>query len=110
MSVAVEPLCGERLAQVAAVCRNWPILRLSVFGSVARGEAHPESDIDVLLEIDPDVQFTLIDRVYLRKALMELWGRDVHLLERESLDGYGNRFLRRSVLADAQVIYEATSD
>jgi uncharacterized protein len=51
----------------AATCAG--IRRLSLFSSLARGEAGPESDIDLLIEIDPESQFGLRDLVDLSDTL-----------------------------------------
>ena len=40
-------------ARLAAVCARYGIARLSIFGSVARGTATPNSDLDVLYELEP---------------------------------------------------------
>ena len=40
-------------AALAAVCRRHRVRRLSLFGSVARGEARPDSDVDLLVEFEP---------------------------------------------------------
>ncbi len=59
------------------------VLRLGVYGSVARGEADPDSDIDVLVEFDrtPD----LYDFAALRDRLVEIFGRRVNLATPQAL-------------------------
>jgi len=64
----------------AAELRDAGIRHLSLFGSVARGEAGPESDIDLLVELDPEAHITLIGLVGLEFRLGELLGRKVDLL------------------------------
>jgi uncharacterized protein len=49
-----------------------------VFGSVARGEAGPESDLDVLVDLAPER--SLLDHVGLQQELEELLGRRVHVV------------------------------
>ncbi len=51
------------------------VTRLRLFGSVARGEAGPESDVDLIAEIDPEARFSLIDHVGLEYDLADLLGR-----------------------------------
>ncbi len=64
----------------AADLRAAGIRHLSLFGSVARGEAGAESDIDLAAELDPEAHITLIGLVGLELKLGELLGRKVDLL------------------------------
>ena len=64
----------------AADLRAAGIRHLSLFGSVARGEAGPESDIDLAVELDANAHITLIGLVGLEFKLGELLGRKVDLL------------------------------
>jgi hypothetical protein len=52
---------------------------LSVFGSVVRGEAEPGSDIDVLVEFEPDAAVGLFEFMRLKRELSELLGMEVDL-------------------------------
>ena len=55
------------------------VVRIGVFGSVARGEAGPESDVDVLVDIARPISY--FDLVRLEDAVSERIGRraDLHL-------------------------------
>jgi predicted nucleotidyltransferase len=64
----------------ASELRAAGIRHLSLFGSVARGEAGPESDIDFVVELDSEAHITLIGLVGLEFRLGELLGRKVDLL------------------------------
>jgi predicted nucleotidyltransferase len=55
------------------------VKRLRLFGSLARGEAGPDSDIDLLAELDHSFKFSLIDHVGLEHDLADLLGRRVEL-------------------------------
>ncbi|MCU1499313.1 MAG: polymerase [Acidimicrobiales bacterium] len=88
--------------RLAAVCLRYGVARLEVFGSVSRGEARPDSDIDVLYELLPDARLGW-DIEALSDELAEILGRPVDLVSRRSL----NENLRASVLADARLIYAA---
>lgn len=59
---------------------------LAVFGSTARGEAETTSDIDLLVELDPDARVGLIRFLGLQDRLGELLGRKVALISRDALD------------------------
>jgi predicted nucleotidyltransferase len=56
------------------------ICRLSVFGSVARGDAAPGSDVDLAAELDPDACVDLFRLTALQRRIAELLGRPVDLL------------------------------
>ena len=71
MSTYLLPL-REEILRIAAQYR---VHSVRVFGSVARGEARPDSDVDFLVEIDP--KRTLLDQIALMQSLEELLGRKV---------------------------------
>ncbi|MGE5506548.1 MAG: nucleotidyltransferase family protein [Actinomycetota bacterium] len=61
------------------------ITRLAVFGSVARGDAGPESDIDLVIDIDEDGGFSLFDQVEVQQESSELLHRKVDVVSRRAL-------------------------
>lgn len=95
-------LTGHRIdaAQLAEVCERYGLAELSVFGSVARGDAGPESDVDLLFVLAPDARlgFAVFD---LEDELVEIIGRPVDLLSKDSI----HRLIRDEVLAEAKVLY-----
>lgn len=60
--------------------RRAGIRHLSLFGSVARGEAGPESDVDLAAELDPDAHIGLIRLAGIENRLGQILGRTVDLL------------------------------
>jgi hypothetical protein len=62
-----------------AELRALGVTRLRLFGSMARGEAGPESDVDLIAEIDHGFGFSLLDLVGLQQDLGELIGRKVEI-------------------------------
>ena len=60
--------------------RQAGIRHLSLFGSTARGEAEPESDVDLAVEFDPAAAMDLIRLVALERRLGETLGRPVEIL------------------------------
>jgi uncharacterized protein len=64
----------------AAELRAAGILHLSLFGSVARGEARADSDIDLAVEFDRDARMDLFALVGLERRLTEILGRKVDLI------------------------------
>ncbi len=81
-----------RLRSHADEIRQQGIVSLSIFGSRARGEERPDSDLDVLIGYDPQRPFTLYDLVRAERLLEELSGLDVHVSTR---DGFPPRQLGR---------------
>jgi len=59
--------------------RQRGITRLDLFGSVARGDAGSESDVDLLIEVVPESRFSLFDLVDLQDELSAMLGRRVQL-------------------------------
>ncbi len=63
-----------------AELRRAGIRHLSLFGSVARGDAEADSDVDLAAELDPDARIGLFALVALERRLAQLVGRPVDLL------------------------------
>jgi predicted nucleotidyltransferase len=61
------------------------VLHASLFGSVARGEDVPESDIDIILDLDPERQIGLFAFVGIQEFLEAALERDVDLGTSDSL-------------------------
>jgi predicted nucleotidyltransferase len=74
----------RRLKTEEPELRRRGVCHLSVFGSVARGDDGPESDVDIAVEIDPDRSFSLIRLEDTRLLLEDVLGRRVDLGEAES--------------------------
>jgi len=62
--------------------RDYPIHRLALFGSFARGEATEDSDVDVLVEVEPSIGLRFIT---LAEQLETLLGRQVDLVSRRAI-------------------------
>lgn len=86
----------QRHEELRQVCRQYGAHRISVFGSVARGEETPESDIDVLVDL-PRGYNMLTQRLPLTRRLAEITGRRLDLIPEHELSPH----LRQSVMAEA---------
>lgn len=84
-------------------CRRNHARRLSVFGSVLRGDFGPESDIDLLVEFEPGHVPGLIRFAGMESELGEILGRKVNLLTPKSVSPY----FRDRVLKDAVPLHDA---
>ena len=77
------------------------VTRLALFGSVVRDEADQTSDVDVLVDIDRNTKFSLIDRSGLRLYLCDILGTEADLAIRDSL----KPFLKDAILDEAVEVF-----
>jgi predicted nucleotidyltransferase len=90
--------------RVATFCRRWQIVELSLFGSVLREDFDTESDVDVLVQFEPGVDWSLLDLMTMQSELSTLVGRHVDLVEQA---GLRNPFRRAAIIQSKQVVYAA---
>ena len=95
------------LQQVAAFCKKWKIVELSVFGSVLRDDFGPDSDLDFLATFSPEADWSLLDHAQMEIELIDLLGREVDLLTRRAVEQSRNPMRRREILTSARTIYAA---
>lgn len=89
--------------RIAVFCRQRHIQRLALFGSVLRPDFGPASDIDVLVEFEPDHAPGLFSIAAMERELSALFGgRNVDLRTPEDL----SRYFRQRVLEEAEVQYD----
>lgn len=81
---------------------HYRVRKAAVFGSAARGEERPDSDVDILVEMGEGRAF---DFFSLQEDLSEQFGRRVDLVEYVAL----RPELKDSILADAVTMYESIS-
>lgn len=62
------------------------VVHLALIGSVARGDAKADSDVDVLVDMDRDRKLTLIEHSGLRLYLCDILQRDTDVLMRDALE------------------------
>ncbi len=104
----VEPsgrLPGIDLKALSAICRKYGVKKMSLFGSAARNELRPESDVDLLVEFKRSSKTTYFDLVHMQDELSPLFAkREVHIAGPEILK---NPFRRKTILPDLRTLYEA---
>lgn len=88
---------------IAAFCRRHRIRRLALFGSVLRDDFRLDSDIDVLVEFDPQARTGLFTLTAMELELSEILGRKVDLRTPAEL----SRYFRDEVVESAEVLYAA---
>jgi predicted nucleotidyltransferase len=87
-----------------ALCRQYGVARLGLFGSVVRDDFSDRSDIDVLCTLLPHSPAHGFEWIHLKQALEDLWGRPVDLVEPHLL----NAIIRDDILAEERIIYVAS--
>lgn len=90
-------------AKLADICRRHHISQLAVFGSAARGQMRPDSDIDLLVEFRPEADVGLLQHFAAEREFSELLGRKVDLVSKRAL----RIALKEEVLSEARLIYAA---
>jgi len=90
-------------AKLAGICRRYQVRELAVFGSAAKGEMRPDSDVDLLVEFLPEAQIGLLEHAGLMLDLSELLGRKVDLVSKRAL----KPLIRDSVIREARPVYAA---
>ena len=102
MSVNARIAIPER--EIADFCRRHHIVSFSLFGSVLRDDFRPDSDVDVLVEFEPD-HIPGLEFFGMPDELAELFGRKVDVVDVKSLR---NPFRRHDILRTQQVVYAAS--
>lgn len=93
----------EEIKRVALpACRQFKVKRLDVFGSLARGEGSPTSDLDLLVEFEEPDQYPAKRFFGLLHHLEDVLGCQVDLL---TTTGLKNPYFRRQVLTERIAIY-----
>jgi predicted nucleotidyltransferase len=89
--------------QISAFCRKHHIQKFSFFGSVLRNDFRPESNVDVLVEFEPDHVPGFIRLAGIERELSELLGRKADL----PTEGCLSPYFKDEVLQEAEVQYVA---
>jgi predicted nucleotidyltransferase len=77
--------------------RGRGVKHAALFGSVARGNHRPDSDVDIMIEIDPDARITIFDYVEIKEYIAGLFDEPVDVVNRDGLKPY----VRPDAVADA---------
>ena len=95
-----EKLVAE-LTALQKPLRQRGVDSLALFGSSVRGDARPDSDVDVLIDVTPNVRFSLIDLVEVKDFLEDRLGRSVDVITKEGLEP----LIRDRVLREAEAVF-----
>ncbi|GAB1541949.1 nucleotidyltransferase family protein [Scytonema sp. NUACC21] len=95
--MGIDEILKAYREEILRIAAKYGAYNVRVFGSVARGEARPDSDVDFLVELEP--QRTLLDQIALMQSLEELLGRKVDVTEPDTLhELIKDKVLREAVL------------
>jgi len=89
-----------RLNSEKQLLQQFSVKALYLFGSIVRGQDHPASDIDILVEFEPDARVGLFTFSRLQRRLSEILGRRVDLVTPDALHkAMKDRILKEAVHA-----------
>lgn len=83
------------------ICRDYDVEFLGVFGSVARGEDRPDSDVDLLVRFAKTSRASLLDLVGMEFSLQDMIGKKVDLVT----EGFLSPYIRDKVMSQVQPVY-----
>ena len=98
------PALLERELPVEAIqtfCKRYPIRELAVFGSALRDVFRGDSDIDMLVEFEPEAPVGMLTLARMQRELSQILQRRVDLVPKAGL----KPLIREEVLTSAHVIY-----
>lgn len=90
-----------QLASLEKPLRERGVISLALFGSFVRDAARPDSDVDVLVEIAPDMEFSLVDLVAVKDFLEDRLGHPVDVVTKDGLEPV----IRDRVLREAESVF-----
>jgi len=99
----MHPSVHLPMEKIREICRRYHVRELSVFGSAVRGDFRPDSDVDVLVDFDPNGHVSLLDMIRMERELGELIGRETDLVSKAGL----NPLIRDEVISSSEVLYAA---
>ena len=102
---ALPAVITDHLDAIRELCVKYRVKRLAVFGSAAKGTFDPaRSDVDFVVEFDPQSKRELGVYFTLLEELQQLLGRDVDLVERKAIK---NPYFLKVLELSEQPLYDA---
>ncbi len=97
------------LPSITKFCHQWAVTEFALFGSVLREDFRPDSDIDVIVDLDKSAKHhTLLDLAAMQSELETLFARKVDIVTKRSLERSHNPARRDHILNSRVVIYNTT--
>ena len=91
----IDALVNDKRAEIVRIAKVNGATRVRIFGSFARGTARMDSDLDLLIDLEPGRH--LLDLVAIKQDLEDLLNRPVHVVTEAAISPY----IRAKVLRDA---------
>jgi hypothetical protein len=86
-------------------CQRWKVSELAIFGSALREDFTQDSDVDLLISFEPDIQWGLFDLVNMEIELKSMFGKEIDLVEKNAVVKSDNYIRRKGILDGAQIIF-----
>ena len=86
---------------IRPILGKYEVRYAGIFGSYARGDARPDSDVDILVEFKPMAKIGFFEFVRLQRRLSDFIGKKVDLLTPEAI----SKFFREKVIKEAELVY-----
>jgi predicted nucleotidyltransferase len=101
----VPPIFEQYRDALADICRRHHVKRLELFGSAARGELRPDSDLDFIVEFESIPLKGFADNFFgLMQALSDTFQRPVDLIDESRIS---NPYFLRAINGNRKVLYAA---
>jgi len=101
----MEVLMGisdQTLEKLRKFCESRGINTMYLFGSYARNEATPSSDMDLLVEFNPGLQLSYLDILNLKEDLRQIIGTQVDIVEEKAIR---NPLRKKRILEERVLLY-----
>lgn len=96
--MVIDGLLKEKREEILRIAHRHGASNVRVFGSVAKGEAKPDSDVDLLVEMEPGR--SLLDMIAIKQDLEDLLGRKVDVVTEAAVSPY----IRDAILNGAMLL------
>ena len=98
-----DQVAAVKRSHLHELCKQFHVRKLAGFGSAIRGGTHPNSDLDLLVEFEPQAKIGFLALAGLTEALANLFEAKVDLVPKNGL----HPGIRDEVLAEAEVLFAA---
>ena len=93
--MSVSNTIKSKREEILNIAQKFGAKNVRIFGSMARGEENPESDLDIIVEMEKGS--SLLDIIAIKQYIEELLGRKVEVVTEASISPY----IRNTVLREA---------
>jgi predicted nucleotidyltransferase len=91
------------MEEIRALCQLYQVRELALFGSALRDDFNPDSDLDFLVEFEPEAEVGFMSLARMQRELSAILNRKVDLVPKGGLKPK----IRQFVLSRAKVVYAA---